>query len=153
MNRLRQAQTDFRKRILYRIPNYGPKLEIKHQKQAKRDVAIRKSEREIKIEEEKHSVLGKQVEEIKKRQKIRSILKTQDWWCEIETNPSKSKISAVRFYTEDPNWEQNTSTSPERRQWIKLNVEAIQHSEDFWAVANQKVANIQSDFKLAEIAE
>ena len=150
MDRLRQL---VRNRVLYRIPGYGQRLESKHKHNARRDAAIRKSERFIKMEEEKHTELVKMVENIKKLQKIRSILYTQNWWCEIENNPSKSKISAVQFYTEDPNWEQNTSISPERRQWIKLNVEAIQYSEDFWAVANQKVANIQSDFKLAEIAE
>ena len=55
MDRLRQI---VRNRVLYRIPVYGERLERKHKEQAKVEARIRKFEREIKIEEDKHSKLN-----------------------------------------------------------------------------------------------
>ena len=140
MDRLRQI---VRNRVLYRIPVYGERLESKHKEQAKIEARIRKFEREIKIEEDKHSKLNSTFGQIGKLQKIRSISSTQNWWCELEDKPPESKISGVNFLTEDPNWESNIP--PERLEWIKLNAEAIKYCDDFWTVANQKFEDIEAD--------
>lgn len=140
MDRLRQI---VRNRVLYRIPVYGERLERKHKEQAKVEARIRKFEREIKIEEDKHSKLNLTFGQIGKLQKIRSISSTQNWWCELEDKPPESKISGVNFLTEDPNWESNIP--PERLEWIKLNAEAIKYCDDFWTVANQKFEDIEAD--------
>ena len=140
MDRLRQI---IRNRVLYRIPVYGERLESKHKELAKVEAKIRKFEREIKIEEDKHSKLTTNSQQIGKLQKIRSISSTQNWWCELEDKPTESKISAVIFLTEDPYWESNIP--PERLEWIKLNAEAIKYCDDFWTVANQKFEAIEAD--------
>ena len=141
MDKVRQI---VRNRVLYRIPVYGQRLEIKHKVQAKDDARMRKYERQMKLEDNKHPELNINLDRVQELQKRRNILRKQNWWCELEGTPGDSKILGVRFYTEDPNWE--TNITPERLEWIKLNVETIQYCDDFWTIANKKFDDIQSDF-------